>query len=322
MSNIINRYNAPSEKNKIKICNPNNIFSFDKCSFIEIIVNALKEFNKGTNNNLNTSEILGAYDHVISIHNLCGFGLNKYDEDDNKHDSKPFEDIDHKFYINEVQQYIVKKLNGYCTSKTCIILQNHIMRRRERGVDEKKDNKNDDNKDNDNGDIDDSLNEIRNATMNALHCYILHEKKELFRLERECGNSHFMSDIVDHNQNEHGNIIYNEEEHIKTDETNSIPSLNFGVSVLKWLNYLEQPTFDGFRDEIIRNPESTISSKAWLNYAQECYIKVNNRKYDQYTLDEMMSLKLYTDTDAFCASVRRAHWKSSSKDIKKLFYHW
>ena len=53
----------------------------------------------------------------------------------------------------------------------------------------------------------------------------------------------------------------------------------------------------------------------------ECFIKLLNRKHDQFTLHELMSLKMYTDTDEYQSSLRKAFW-SQDKQTKQSFYHW
>ena len=99
-------------------------------------------------------------------------------------------------------------------------------------------------------------------------------------------------------------------------------SINFGQSVLEWLDFAEEPAFKSLRHEIIHNQESTIDTQQYLEYAQECNIKMNNRHWEQYKLEELMSIKFYTDAGSFRSFFRRSFWKSSSKKVKKTFYHW
>ena len=48
---------------------------------------------------------------------------------------------------------------------------------------------------------------------------------------------------------------------------------------------------------------------------------VNNKKH-QYILDELIALKLYTDTNDYQSNLRRSHWNISSIKTKQLFYVW
>eukprot|EP01084_Bolivina_argentea_P129486 228691_1 len=301
INRIITKYNAPTQKNAITICNIDNVFDVEKCSFIGVIINGLKQFDKGNIDKINLSDLIGAYDHIISIHKFCLTKQSHEIEETEQKQSHAFEDMKHTNDISAVQKFMLHKLGGYCTSKQCLVLKKHIMRRRETLIDDKI------NKD-DNIDV---LPEIMNATLNALHCYILHEGKQLYRLQRDRGASHFITTFFDE---------FFKEDNTKNAET--IPIIRFGVSVLEWLSYKEQQPFQSFREAIINNPESTINSKLFLNFSQECFIKMNNRKSEQYLLDELLSLKLYTDTDQYQSSLRRAFWQSSSKKIKKSFYLW
>lgn len=61
--------------------------------------------------------------------------------------------------------------------------------------------------------------------MSALHCYVLHERKELFRLQRELGTLHFITEQM-HDQ--HAELAAQTE----SDAKGSLESLNFGQTVL------------------------------------------------------------------------------------------
>eukprot|EP01083_Nonionella_stella_P054923 144948_1 len=310
---IVGKYNPPCHVENTQICAHDHVFDVDKCSFIQIIIDGLKQFNQSNHQmddmNVIISDLLGAYDHMVSVH---GFWSSESLSDTSDALSKPFEDMDHAQYISKTHKYIVQRVGGHCQAKACPILQKHCMRRRER----EKNGTIEDQKDDDH---ESGVDEILAATLNALHCYILHEKKELFRLHREHGASHYIiAPMIDETE------IQNMEKEQSDDKTssNTMRKLNYGVSVLQWLEHSEHATFDGFRDEITQHPESTIDTKTFLIYAQECYIKMNQRKYAQYLLDELMALKIYTDTNIFQSILRQAYWKSSTKERKKSFYNW
>eukprot|EP01083_Nonionella_stella_P173387 597880_1 len=302
---IVHQYNEPAPQHKaVKVCSIDNTLSVDQCTFVQTIVDGLKMFHKEKidTTNINVSHLLGAYDHIVSVHGLW-LPTSDHSDTENDTESKSFEEIDHSKNISQVQRHIIDAIGGYCTSKSCLILQRHVMRRRERD-DANSHDANTETKL-------EGLDEILHATLNALHCYIAHEKKELFRLKRENGNSHFITSLMDSAE---------EQEH-KT--ANTMPNLNLGQSVLQWLDQSQEPTFDDFHDEIIHNQDSTIDERTFLIYAQECYIKMNRRKHEQYLLKELIGLKIYTDTHTFQSALRKAHWnKPSTKDMKKSFYHW
>eukprot|EP01084_Bolivina_argentea_P043875 80794_1 len=97
-------------------------------------------------------------------------------------------------------------------------------------------------------------------------------------------------------------------------------NLKFGISVLEWFKYDEPgPRFKNFHDEIINNEESTVNEQLYLNFSQECIIKMNSRKWEQYTLEELLSLKIYTDSNTYQSVLRKSLWTSRHQD-KKSFY--
>eukprot|EP01084_Bolivina_argentea_P010267 19118_1 len=87
-----------------------------------------------------------------------------------------------------------------------------------------------------------------------------------------------------------------------------INAINFGVSVLNWLQYGETPNHKNFVDEILYNKYSTITKQLLQKYQTECMIKINNSEtIYKYTCNEMLSIKLYTDTDKLCSIFRQSH---------------
>ena len=114
----------------------------------------------------------------------------------------------------------------------------------------------------------------------------------------------------------------------KTTDKKSLKSINLGVSVLKWLKYDEDPTFANLKDEILHNKHSTINEQLYNDYIEECKIKIKNHASKYYKLNEILSLKLYTDTTAFQSALRRSHWESvdkhdlKNKENKRSFYWW
>ena len=86
--------------------------------------------------------------------------------------------------------------------------------------------------------------------------------------------------------------------------------IKFGLNVLQWLEYGETPIFNSFREEMIGNINSTIDAEFYLNYAHQCFIKMIHKKQEQYQLNELLSLKLYTDTTSYQSALRKAFWKN------------
>eukprot|EP01084_Bolivina_argentea_P043554 80233_1 len=103
-----------------------------------------------------------------------------------------------------------------------------------------------------------------------------------------------------------------------------IAEINFGISVLRWFEYGDGPNYKCLFDEIINNKFSTITEKLLEEYKVKCSILMNTTEVQyQYTLNEILSLKLYTDTDEFCASLRKAHWDDNKMiSMKRELYWW
>eukprot|EP01084_Bolivina_argentea_P200141 342288_1 len=295
VKNIVIKYHDPAEKNKIQVCDSNHILDADNCVYVQNIVDALKLYDSQNNFNdeniaMSVSNLLAAYDHIISVHEFCKI-KQEYDN----------ENKDEKNQQNDIGKYMVTKIGGYCNNEQCLILERHAMRRRENKQDEKNDADNTGS---------DSAKEIATATLNALHCYITHVNRDLYRLKT--ADSHFVSSIDNTD-------VYDQ----KDDADNkSASKINFGVSVLEWFTYGNAPNIQSFRKSIVENKESTINEQMFLGFSQECFIKLNNRKYEQWTLNELLSVKIYTDTNSYQSSLRKAHWKSASKETKQSFYHW
>ena len=79
----------------------------------------------------------------------------------------------------------------------------------------------------------------------------------------------------------------------KADTESSLSGIDFGVNVLGWLPYGTEPRFASFQEETVNNPASAIDHELLAQYKTVCAEKI---KDTAYTLNEMLSLKLYTDT--------------------------
>jgi len=163
------------------------------------------------------------------------------------------------------------------------------------------------------------ISEIIKATLCALHCYIVHTQFELYRLQRDNGDSHFMSAVDSEIQDSKAE---NDEKMEAKDSENVMLSLNFGQSVLNWFRYGKEPKLGTFRESIVENKDSTINGELYLTFVMECFLKLQSKKHKCFELDELLALKIYTDTNDYQSKLRRAHWESASEDEKQRFYHW
>eukprot|EP01083_Nonionella_stella_P150261 478387_1 len=116
-------------------------------------------------------------------------------------------------------------------------------------------------------------------------------------------------------------------------------SLNFGISVLKWLDYNEKPTSKNLKEEFIsvkvdpydsKNDKQYMDEELYENYKQQAVIKVQNHPDEHWSVNEMLALKVYTDATALQTQFRRAFWKLLHDDpelakkykINKKQYYW
>eukprot|EP01084_Bolivina_argentea_P133472 235555_1 len=104
----------------------------------------------------------------------------------------------------------------------------------------------------------------------------------------------------------------------------NVNAINFGVSVIQWFQYGDTPNHQSFVEEIVNNKYSTISFALLQKYKQECIIKIETSDTEyKYNYDEMLSLKLYTDTTEFTRLFRQSHWNNQKMiPMKKEFYWW
>ena len=99
-------------------------------------------------------------------------------------------------------------------------------------------------------------------------------------------------------------------------------SLDFGVSVVQWLHFGEDPLFQSLRDEMTQNIDSTVSAEGYDRMEIECAQKIKTEQFDDYSINEMIGLKFCSDLSDFTASLRKAHWMSMPLEMKKRYYHW
>eukprot|EP01084_Bolivina_argentea_P150498 262828_1 len=285
ITNMVEKYTNPVVKNKIKLCSLSNVYDVNECEDIAYILTVLKLFQ-------NDGFQIDVQKYDVSL--LMG----SWDHLINTHKikSNTEEKISHS---NDIITYITTKI-GYCKlSDKCCALKTHKTRKREVNRNE-----------NNSIETQDTIKEIISATLCSLHYYLQHSHPSLIRLEQPNAATHF---ITTNQNDEHNN---------SKQQKNCSYNIEFGVSVLQWLKYSEKHTFRSLKEEIINNAKSTINEKMYLSFVQECFIKMINRKSDQYTLDELLSVKLYTDTNSFQSSLRKSFWKSTTLATKKSFYQW
>merc|ERR1712130_187222 len=99
---------------------------------------------------------------------------------------------------------------------------------------------------------------------------------------------------------------------MQKDKGVDIAAINFGVSVGEWLKWHEKPTFATFKDELV----DKIGIDLFNEYKAKCMALLQLLGNDRWTLKELMSLKVYTDTTELCKLFRYVHWESESDKNK------
>ena len=254
--------------------------------------------------NVVIEQVLTGNDSVIDASNIFEFDLepiiNGFDHIIEVH--KFFSDEQRK---QEIQKYIAERVE--CErGEECPMLTRHSDRARERdNVEEKKD-----------APVDevDALIEVTADTLDSIHCYLVHKEDHLYRLR-----SRRNEDLPVRFTTESDEAQLNTEQQPNTEQQSGPRALNYGLNILKWLPFGRKPLYDSLKPEIINNPKSTVDEQLFTHFLIICIAKINGKKY---TEQEMMCLKLYSDTTELQALLRRAHWTGMPLNVRQAYYHW
>ena len=272
-------------------CSAENVFNITDCAYIQRLINNLKRYkdcnyimNTMNMKQFNLDQIIGDFDHLIAVHNM-------FIGDDPIH----------------IQRYIAIQIDCGRSNDCAVVKQFRDRRRRNEKHSEC--NRNDN--------VSPECAVLR-ETLCEIHCYLLHRTNELYRLssEKEQAQTKFTSLVK-------GNDFNNDQ---KDDEKEEEPlSIDFGVPVIRWLRFGEEPLFETLRDEMVYNKDSSVSDEGYEQMEIVCTEKIKSiksKQFSDYNLDELMAFKFYTDYTTDCTNLRKAHWKSMPKKVKKRYYHW
>ena len=222
------------------------------------------------------------FDHLVSVHNL-------FSGDDTV----------------RIQRYIANEID--CERSSDCLVMNQFRNRQRR---------NEKHSELDRNDSSSSECAVLRETLCGIHCYLLHRSNELYRLSSGVATgslSKFSSLVSGGESADDGKEEKKEAEPL---------SIDFGVSVIRWLPYGEEPLFETLRDEIIHNEDSTVTEEGYERMEVECAEKIKSELFADYKLDELMGFKFYSDYTTDCANLRKAHWESMTKKRKKRYYRW
>ena len=272
-------------------CTANNVHKLSECLHVELTIRNLLKFEEcgrelqaSNLHEFDLEQIIHSFDHLITVH---------------------------KFYFDQntkgaLQQHVAHRVE--CAhGAQCQILKRYCSRTRERHDPE---------------DIEiDSDVDILTDTLHSVHCYVLHREEDISRLLSR-RNQKFLSYLTaadDDNQNIIDDEQPNFSDHVSAPRMETPPEINFGLNVLQWLPYGETPFFDSLKAEMTKRKEMNIEPAIWINFLVVCAAKIMNTNY---TVDEALCLKFYTDTNDLQAALRRAHWTATKLEVRKSFYQW
>ena len=260
-------------------CTEDSVRELADCEHIDILSRNLRKFQDCglVVDALNVVQfevdsVIAAFDHIIKVHGFLSDAAAKL----------------------EIQHFIAERI-ACRDGADCGILKEHSERTRERGnIEEKRAEPVHEV---------DTLCEVTADALNSVHCYILHRDAHLYRLlsgrEKEF-ESRFSTAVDEEDQKE--DVEETKEDGAK--EAAKSIGINFGLSVLQWLPFGEKPQFESLGDELVENPDSTIDIPLFQQYLMICLAKIMGTNY---TLNEMLCLKMYTDTNEMQSKLRKAH---------------
>ena len=283
------------EKGPGKVCTVTNPRELWYCPHVQSVLTALKkyrlenfEIDAGNVGEYNENKIICGLDHLAAVHNLFS--------------------IENKKRI----RHYFENQNRCDLGVKCQALYQHCSRRREI------ENDSEANKKLKHDDLDEvaSILGVTEGALSSAHCYLLHSEETLYRLS---GQSHkfelnpFSTPVLEQKDDEK-----------KEDDAPAPPSIDFGVHVLQWLPFSVRPFSESFMEEIVSNPISTLTPQSLDQLKRECYAKLNGKKWteDNFAIDEVLCLKLYSDYTKLQNIFRKAYWTQSPLKTKRSFYQW
>ena len=274
------------------ICTIDNVQELWHCHFVKEMIDSLKRFENenfeidvGNIGEFNHSAIIRGLDHLTRVHDLFSIGAKQHIR---------------AYFEGRVSC----KLGGECQA-----MQHHCSKRRE-----------DDDKGADGGQADkvDTLLSVTRGALCSAHCYLLHSNETLYRISGRDAKFEV---------NPFSTAVFEEENEEKKEDdvaaSSTAPSsMDFGVHVLQWLSFDVLPRFKSFQEEMLKNPDSTVTASLWEEYIIFCATKLKGKEWAEANIDELLCLKLYSDCTVLQHLFRKAYWQRASLETKRAFYQW
>ena len=249
---------------------------------------------KCNSDNLETCEYI---EYIINEFN----GVNPTDEENKNglliksfiHIQNEHDLFESKEYNKRIISYFESKLDSCPQANGCKKLTVHIT------------DQNDDTNSNDNDAI-----KLYDDIMNSLHIYLLHPMSFIRDQRNRFNRSKFTQKNVDNSENNES----------KNDDN---PLLQMGTNYNYWLKCNETESNDSLKKEITnKQHQHHITMHTYNNILAKCKELRKCMDY-QYTDDELMSLKMYTDLDNKQYHFRRCFWDNNdAKAHRKEVIQW
>ena len=278
------------------VCCAESILPLEECPWIDNVISDLQRLREcdleidATNFwNFELESIVSSWSHILSVHDLLS------DDDDQKESNQ------------KIRNYILQRVQCGSFSK-CRALKAQRDRRRETKREERIEVR---------PDAVTAQIEALEEALFAVHCRIFHKESELNRSEPKeedlSEESRFEVTTATAEQKQQHELKHDEE------PENAPVAIDFGRSVLRWLQYDESPRFKTLRIELLRNPKSTIDAIFFDRLQRlSAALSIDNGR----TVDETLGLKAYSDTNDFQAALSKAHWNAATEEDRRSFYHW
>eukprot|EP01084_Bolivina_argentea_P056004 102557_1 len=246
-----------------KKCNIKHVLNINSCEFIKYIIESLTKYRKlnyALNNiavgQFDLNFLSACYAHIINVHLFC---LNK----DKKH---------------EIKQHILDEVGECKNAEECQCLLEHCTRRDQpKGA---------------GGQVLDISGQILKSYLNSLHCYVIHDSDDLYRMRRIDDTNDILEQQRFVTQAAISDIDKIDELiHLITQKDSSIDTKKFMSRFLQWL---ETEEFDW--DAIKGDMDCDINNKGAQQSNLFLFFAETKKKNIKIKTDSLMRYISYTDT--------------------------
>ena len=272
-------------------CSNDNVLELSECQFVNDIVQNLQAFrdekyevNPDNFTRFDHYSTIRGMGHLIDVHGLLSS------------ENGP-----------KVRSWMRHQI-GCAKGNECHLFRNHCTRRQMR-YDREVLNENEDIDDNIVSDVR-SVCSVTLGSVSIAHCNLLHSEQDTEAVMK----------MLKSEGDKFDGFQYIDDEAEDDDDDGDAPlSIDWGVNVCRWLPFGIKPRFPSFLDELMRKPDSPLNLQKLEEFKMRCIPKLIDYNY---TMEEILCLKLYTDFTKYQALFGRSHWNRTELETKRDFYQW